>query len=59
MLSGDEFSLDINDSKAPKMLCIGTSPALADTFAPVISCLVTVALKLMNQLGKHHSYVLL
>jgi type IV secretory pathway TraG/TraD family ATPase VirD4 len=59
VLSGDEFSLDINDPAAPRMLCIGTSPALADTFAPVISCLVTVALKLMNSQGKHHSYVLL
>jgi type IV secretory pathway TraG/TraD family ATPase VirD4 len=59
VLSGDEFSLDINDPKAPKMLCIGTSPTLADTFSPMISCLVTVALKLMNQQGKHHSYVLL
>jgi type IV secretory pathway TraG/TraD family ATPase VirD4 len=59
VLSGDEFSLDINDPKAPKMLCVGTSPTLADTFAPVISCLVTVALKLMNSQGKHHSYVLL
>jgi type IV secretory pathway TraG/TraD family ATPase VirD4 len=59
VLSGDEFSLDINDPKAPKMLCIGTSPTLADTFSPVISCLMTVALKLMNSQGKHHSYVLL
>jgi type IV secretory pathway TraG/TraD family ATPase VirD4 len=59
VLSGDEFSLNINDPKAPKVLCIGTSPTLADTFAPVISCLVTVALKLMNSQGKHHSYVLL
>jgi hypothetical protein len=59
VLSGDEFSLNINDPKAPKVLCIGTSPTLADTFAPVISCLVTVALKLMNSQDKHHSYVLL
>lgn len=59
VLSGDEFSLDINDPKEPKMLCIGTSPALSDTFAPVISCLVTVTLKHMNSQGKHHSYVLL
>ncbi len=59
VLSGDEFSLDLNEPTAPKMLCVGTNPTLADTFALVISCLVTVALKLINQQGKHHSYVLL
>ncbi|MDJ1505252.1 type IV secretory system conjugative DNA transfer family protein [Xanthocytophaga agilis] len=59
VLSGDEVSLDLNDPKSPKVLCIGTSPTLSETFSPVISCLVTVALKLMNQQGKRHSYVLL
>ncbi|MDJ1485899.1 type IV secretion system DNA-binding domain-containing protein [Cytophagaceae bacterium YF14B1] len=59
VLSGDEFSLDINDPKDPKILCLGSSPTLAETFAPLISCSITVALKLMNQQGKRHSLVLL
>ncbi len=59
VLSGNEFSLDLNDSANPKVLCIGTSPTLCETFSPVISCLITVALKQMNQQGKHHSFVLL
>ena len=41
------------------MLCIGNSPTLSDTFAPVIACLVAVATKQMNQQGKRHSFVLL
>ncbi len=52
-------SLNLNDPADPKVLCIGTSPTLCDTFSPVISCLITVALKQMNQQGKHHSFVLL
>ncbi len=59
VLSGNEFSLDLNDPTHPKILCVGTSPTLCETFSPVISCLVTVALKQMNQQGKHHSFVLL
>jgi hypothetical protein len=59
VLSGDEFGLDINDPEDPKVLCLGSSPTLAETFAPLISCTITVALKLMNQQGKRHSFVLL
>jgi hypothetical protein len=59
VLSGDEFDLDINDPKDPKVLCLGSSPTLAETFAPLISCTITVALKLMNQQNKRHSLVLL
>jgi type IV secretory pathway TraG/TraD family ATPase VirD4 len=59
VLSGDDFSLDLNDPDNPKYLCIGTSPTLVDTFSPVVSCICTVALKLMNQQGKRHSYIML
>ena len=59
VLSGDEFDLDINHPASPKMLCIGSSPTLSDTFAPVIACLVAVATKQMNQQGKRHSFILL
>jgi type IV secretory pathway TraG/TraD family ATPase VirD4 len=59
VLTGDEFDLDINHSVSPKVLCIGSSPTLSDTFAPVIACLVSVATKQMNRQGKRHSFVLL
>jgi len=59
VLSGDEFDLDINHPASPKVLCVGSSPTLSDTFAPVIACLVAVATKQMNQQGKRHSFVLL
>ncbi|ALJ01760.1 hypothetical protein DC20_21575 (plasmid) [Rufibacter tibetensis] len=56
---GEGFSLNLNDPAQPKLLCIGNDPTLKDSFSPVISCIITVALKLMNQQGKHPSYVFL
>ncbi|GAA4366143.1 hypothetical protein GCM10023185_37070 [Hymenobacter saemangeumensis] len=57
--NGEGFSLDLNDKQSPKLLCIGNDPTLKDTFSPVVSCVITVALKLMNQQHKHRSYVFL
>jgi hypothetical protein len=59
VLSGDDFDLDLNNPAEPKFLTLGNHPTLTDTFSPVISCIATVALKLMNQPGKRHSLVLL
>ncbi|UPL51303.1 type IV secretory system conjugative DNA transfer family protein [Hymenobacter sublimis] len=56
---GEGFSLDLNDKQAPKVLVVGNDPTLKGTFSPVISCIVAVALKLMNQQHKHPSYVFL
>ena len=56
---GEGFSLNLNDKKAPKLLVIGNNPTLSDTFAPVVSCMITVCIKLMNQQDKHQSYVFL
>ncbi|WP_225988115.1 TraM recognition domain-containing protein [Rufibacter sp. LB8] len=56
---GEGFSLNLNDPNSPKLLCIGNDPTLKDSFSPVISCIITVALKLMNQQRKHPSYVFL
>jgi hypothetical protein len=59
VLSGDDFDMNINDPKNPKLLCLGSDPGLVDTFSPVISLIITVALKQMNQSGKQKSFVLL
>ena len=59
VLSGNDFTLDINDPEQPKLLCLGSDPGLVDTFSPVISLIMTVALKQMNQPNKQKSFVLL
>jgi len=56
---GEGFSLELNHPQAPKVLVVGNDPTLKETFSPVISCIVAVALKLMNQQHKHPSYVFL
>lgn len=56
---GEGFSLELNNPRAPKVLVVGNDPTLKETFSPVISCIVAVALKLMNQQHKHPSYVFL
>jgi|GEM_PF-3290273 len=56
---GEGFSLELNDPQAPKVLVVGNDPTLKETFSPVISCIVAVALKLMNQQHKHPSYIFL
>lgn len=53
------FSLNLNDPNNPTLLTIGNDPTLARTFSPVISCVIAVALKLMNQQFKHPSFVLI
>jgi hypothetical protein len=57
--AGEGFSLNLNDPDNPTLLTIGNDPTLATTFGPVISCIVAVSLKLMNQQFKHPSFVLI
>lgn len=59
ILSGNDFSLDLNNPQEPKMLYLGNSPQMQETYGPVISLICTVALKMMNADNKHHSIVLL
>ena len=59
VLTGSDFTMNINDPNNPKLLCLGSDPGLVDTFSPVVSLIITVALKQMNQPGKRKSFVLL
>jgi hypothetical protein len=40
ILSGNDFTLDINNPKQPKIFCLGNDPTKADALAPVISLIV-------------------
>ena len=59
VLTGNDFDMDINDPNDPKLLCLGSDPGLVDAFSPVVSLIITVALKQMNRQGKRKSFVLL
>ena len=59
ILSGNDINLDLNAHNDPKFLCIGNENTLSQSYAPVISLIISVALKLMNQPNKHKSVVLI
>jgi len=52
VLSGNDFTLDINDPKAPKVVCLGNNPQKIDTFGAVLSLYVSRLLKQVNRKGK-------
>ena len=52
VLSGNDFTLDINDPKSPKIVCLGNNPQKIDTFGAVLSLYVSRLLKQVNKKGK-------
>ncbi|OJW72951.1 type IV secretory system conjugative DNA transfer family protein [Spirosoma sp. 48-14] len=59
VLSGDDFSLNINDPLDPKFVTLGNYDGLRGVFGPVLALIATVALKQMNQPGKQKSVIIL
>jgi len=59
ILSGNDFDLHLNDSENPKFLCIGNDSTLSQTYAPVISLIISVAVRQMNVPNKEKSIILL
>ena len=52
VLSGNDFTLDINNPKEPKIVCLGNNPQKLQTYGAVLSLYVTRILKLANQKDK-------
>lgn len=52
VLSGEDFTLDINNPDHPKVLCIGNNPQKVQVYGAVLSLYITRLLKLVNQKGK-------
>ncbi|MVT07730.1 conjugal transfer protein MobC [Chitinophaga tropicalis] len=52
VLSGQDFTLDINNPESPKLLCIGNNPQKTQIYGAVLSLYVNRLLKLINQKGK-------
>lgn len=53
ILSGNDFTLDINDPKEPKIVCLGNDPVKAEALAAVISLYCDRLNKIINQKGKY------
>lgn len=55
VLSGNDFTLDINDPEAPKIVCLGNNPQKAQTYGAVLSLFATSLTRLINRKGGHKS----
>ena len=55
ILSGNDFTLDINDNAQPKIVCIGNNPQKSQTYGAVLSLYVGAMARLLNKKGKHKS----
>ena len=55
ILSGNDFTLDINRPDAPKIVCLGNNPQKAGTYGAVLSLYTTALTRLINRKGAHKS----
>ncbi|EHQ24608.1 conjugal transfer protein MobC [Mucilaginibacter paludis] len=49
VLSGNDFTLDINNPAEPKIVCVGNNPQKLQTYGAVLSLFFAKALKLVNR----------
>ena len=52
VLSANDFTLDINDSENPKIVCLANNPQKQQIYGAVLSLYVTRLIKLVNQKNK-------
>ncbi|WEK36157.1 MAG: conjugal transfer protein MobC [Candidatus Pseudobacter hemicellulosilyticus] len=52
ILSGSDFTLDINDPEHPKVVCMGNNPQKIQTYGAVLSLYVNRLLKIVNKKRK-------
>ena len=53
--SGNDFSLDINNPKNPKVVCLANNPLRIEMYGAVLSLFLTRMMKVINQRGQHKS----
>ncbi|ATP59244.1 conjugal transfer protein TraG [Pedobacter ginsengisoli] len=58
VLSGNDFSLDINNPEHPKVICMGNNPQKIQTYGAVLSLYVNRLLKIINQKNKLKSMLI-
>ncbi len=52
VLSGNDFKLDINNPKEPKIVCVGNNPEKQDIYGAVLSLYISRLIKLVNKKDK-------
>ena len=59
VLSGDDFSLDINNPEQPKIICVGNDPDRQQIYGTTLALFTSRMFKLINHKGKRKCGVLL
>jgi YWFCY protein/Type IV secretory system Conjugative DNA transfer len=49
ILSGNDFSLDINNPDQPKIVCVGNNPQKTQTYGAVLSLYITAIIRVMSK----------
>jgi len=49
ILSGNHFTLDINNPSKPKIVCMGNNPQKTQTYGAVLSLYITAIIRMMNK----------
>lgn len=52
VMTGNDFTLDINNPEEPKIVCVGNNPQKVQVYGAVLSLYASRMLKLVNQKGK-------
>ena len=52
-MTGDDFTLDLNDPEAPKLLTIGSNPQKTETYGPMIAAYINTINRLTNKKDQH------
>jgi len=52
VLSGNDFTLDVNNPEEPKVVCIGNNPQKLQVYGAVLSLYISKAIKLANRKGQ-------
>lgn len=52
VLSGNDFTLDVNNPSEPKIVCMGNNPQKIQTYGAVLSLYISRMIKLVNRKGQ-------
>jgi hypothetical protein len=51
VLNGNDFTLDINNAKEPKIICVGNNPQKQQVYGAVLSLYISRLIKIVNRKG--------
>jgi hypothetical protein len=59
VLSGNDFTLDINNPQTPKIVCLANNPQKQEVYGPVLSLYITRMTKIINKKNQFKSSIVI